>query len=109
MADLEIIATGAPGAPDTCADDCCAAEAAEPMPVLSDERRSELARRARLLSWASFFIVGGEAFVGIAAGIAAMSWALIGFGVDSLIEGFASLVIVWRFQEHRIRDRKSVV
>lgn len=89
--------------PEACADACCG-PAAPDAPEITSERRSELARRARLLSWASFFIVGGEAIIGIAAGIAAMSWALIGFGVDSLIEGFASLVIVWRFQEHRIES-----
>lgn len=87
-------------------DACCGGTAlAAPAPAatpVTSERRSVLARRARLLSWASFVIVGGEAIVGIVAGIAAMSWALIGFGVDSLVEGFASLVIVWRFQEHRI-------
>lgn len=89
----------------TCADDCCDAEAV-PVAVASTRQR-QLARRARILSWASFGIVGGEALVGIVAGIAAMSWALIGFGVDSLIEGFASLVIVWRFQEHRILSESA--
>ena len=36
------------------------------------------------------------------AGIMAGSIALIGFGVDSAIEGFASLVIVWRFTGRRL-------
>lgn len=88
----------------SCVEACCGVAVAEAQVPITATRRSELARKARLLSWASFFIVGGEALVGIAAGIAAMSWALIGFGVDSLIEGFASLVIVWRFQEHRIES-----
>jgi divalent metal cation (Fe/Co/Zn/Cd) transporter len=43
-----------------------------------------------------------EGAVAIAAGIVASSIALIGFGLDSAIEGFASVVIVWRFTGHRM-------
>lgn len=38
-----------------------------------------------------------EGGVSIAAGVVAGSIALIGFGIDSAIEGFASVIIVWRF------------
>jgi divalent metal cation (Fe/Co/Zn/Cd) transporter len=38
-----------------------------------------------------------EGAVAIIAGIVAGSIALIGFGLDAAIEGFASIVIVWRF------------
>ena len=38
----------------------------------------------------------------IYAGIAASSIALIGFGLDSVVEGLASVVIIWRFASHRI-------
>lgn len=86
---------------DSCADTCCSTTAA-PAATVATPRRRELARRARLLSWASFGLIGAEAIVGIVAGIMAGSWALIGFGLGSVIEGFASVVIVWRFQEHRI-------
>ncbi len=61
-----------------------------------------LARRARLLSWASLGYMAVEGAVAIAAGIIAASPALIGFGIDSAIEGFASLVIVWRFTGARL-------
>lgn len=43
-----------------------------------------------------------EGGVAIAAGLVASSIALVGFGLDSAIEGFASLVIVWRFTGHRM-------
>jgi divalent metal cation (Fe/Co/Zn/Cd) transporter len=43
-----------------------------------------------------------EGAVAIAAGIAASSIALLGFGLDSAIEGFASVIIIWRFTGHRI-------
>ena len=56
-----------------------------------------LARRAKLLSWASLGYMAIEGLVAVGAGIAAGSIALIGFGLDSAIEGFASIVIVWRF------------
>jgi divalent metal cation (Fe/Co/Zn/Cd) transporter len=42
-----------------------------------------------------------EGLVAIGAGIVAGSIALIGFGLDSAIEGFASVVIVWRFTSWR--------
>jgi divalent metal cation (Fe/Co/Zn/Cd) transporter len=38
-----------------------------------------------------------EGVIAVAAGIAAGSIALIGFGIDSAIEGMASVVIIWRF------------
>jgi len=56
-----------------------------------------LARRARTLSWLSLGYMALEGAVAIVAGLAAGSIALVGFGVDAAIEGFASVVIVWRF------------
>ena len=55
------------------------------------------ARRAKWLSWASLGYMTIEGLVAVVAGIVAGSIALIGFGIDSAIEGFASVVIVWRF------------
>jgi divalent metal cation (Fe/Co/Zn/Cd) transporter len=43
-----------------------------------------------------------EGTIAIFAGIVAGSVALVGFGLDSAIEGFASAIIVWRFTGHRI-------
>jgi divalent metal cation (Fe/Co/Zn/Cd) transporter len=60
------------------------------------------ARRARFLSWLSLAWMGAEGAIGIAAGILAGSIALIGFGIDSVIEGIASLAIVWRFTGSRL-------
>ena len=64
--------------------------------------RLRLARRARLLSWASLAYMTVEGTVAILAGIVAGSVALVGFGLDSAIEGFASAIIVWRFTGHRV-------
>jgi divalent metal cation (Fe/Co/Zn/Cd) transporter len=60
------------------------------------------ARRAKQLSWISLAWMGAEGAIAITAGILAGSIALIGFGIDSAIEGVASLVIVWRFTGHRL-------
>jgi divalent metal cation (Fe/Co/Zn/Cd) transporter len=43
-----------------------------------------------------------EGDIAITAGVLAGSVALIGFGIDSAIEGFASLVILWRFTGSRL-------
>ena len=48
-----------------------------------------------------------EGAVAIVAGIVAGSIALIGFGLDSAIEGFASVVIVWRFTGDRTLSHKA--
>jgi divalent metal cation (Fe/Co/Zn/Cd) transporter len=61
-----------------------------------------LADRAKLLSWLSLFWMTIEGAVAIVAGLAASSIALIGFGLDSVIEGFASVIIIWRFTGHRV-------
>jgi len=63
-----------------------------------------LARRARVLSWLSLGWMTVEGAVAIAAGVAAGSIALVGFGLDSAIEGFASVIIIWRFTGRRIHS-----
>jgi divalent metal cation (Fe/Co/Zn/Cd) transporter len=70
--------------------------------TITSERYAELARRVKLLSWLSLLWMTGEGAVAILAGIAAGSIALIGFGLDSAIEGFASVVIIWRFTGTRV-------
>jgi len=71
-------------------------------PALTRERYAALARRVRLLSWLSLAWMTVEGAVAIPAGIAAGSIALVGFGLDSAIEGFASVVIIWRFTGARV-------
>ncbi len=66
-----------------------------------------LARRAKWLSWASLGYMALEGAVAIIAGIVAGSIALIGFGIDSAIEGFASVVIVWRFTGSRTLSHQA--
>ncbi len=61
-----------------------------------------MARRARGLAWLSLGWMTVEGGVGVVAGVVASSPALIGFGLDSAIEGLASVIIIWRFAEHRV-------
>ena len=65
------------------------------------------ARKARWLSWASLAYMAIEGVVAVVAGIVAGSIALIGFGLDSAIEGFASIVIVWRFTGWRTLSHEA--
>ncbi|MGH1555394.1 cation transporter, partial [Streptomyces sp. L7] len=55
-------------------------------PGPSPVRRDELARRIRLLVGATIAYNVVEAVVALAAGTAASSSALIGFGLDSVVE-----------------------
>ena len=73
-----------------------------PAPRIDEMTYRRLAKRVRLLSWLSLAWMTVEGAVAITAGAAASSIALIGFGLDSAIEGFASLIIVWRFTGHRM-------
>jgi divalent metal cation (Fe/Co/Zn/Cd) transporter len=75
---------------------------AAPVARISRERYEHLARRVKLLSWLSLAWMTAEGAVAILAGIAASSIALIGFGLDSVVEGLASVIIIWRFTGHRV-------
>jgi divalent metal cation (Fe/Co/Zn/Cd) transporter len=66
-------------------------------PAIDRETYRRLATRVKVLSWASLAYMTLEGSIAILAGILAGSVALIGFGLDSAIEGFASAIIVWRF------------
>src|SRR5512144_2674676 len=70
--------------------------------VLASEERAELERRARLLAWGGIGWHVVEFGIALAAGLAAGSIALIGFGADSLIEALAGLVVLWLFTGARI-------
>jgi divalent metal cation (Fe/Co/Zn/Cd) transporter len=48
-----------------------------------------------------------EGVVAVTAGILANSIALIGFGIDSAIEGIASVIIIWRFWGSRALSEEA--
>ena len=69
--------------------------------ALPGAERERLVRYAKLLAWSSLVWMTVEGAIAVVAGISAGSIALIGFGIDSAIEGTASVVIIWRFWGNR--------
>jgi divalent metal cation (Fe/Co/Zn/Cd) transporter len=69
--------------------------------------RERLERRARLLAWGGIAYHFVEFAIAIAAGVAASSIALIGFGADSLIEALAGFVVLWLFTGARIGSERA--
>jgi divalent metal cation (Fe/Co/Zn/Cd) transporter len=70
-------------------------------PALAPSERDGLVRRAKALSWLSLGWMTIEGAVAITAALLAGSVALLGFGLDSAIEGLAAMIVIWRFTGHR--------
>ena len=64
---------------------------------LTAERRERLHRRVRFIVAFTITYNVIEAIVAIWAGVAASSAALIGFGLDSVVEVLSALAIAWQF------------
>ena len=60
--------------------------------------RGRLLRRARRLEWATVGWNVGEFGVTLTLGLAARSLALVAYGLESCVEVFASLVVVWHLR-----------
>ncbi|RZS29671.1 cation efflux family protein [Herbihabitans rhizosphaerae] len=88
-----------------CADGCCA-----PTPRLAPERRAVLTRRVRWLVAATITYNVVEAVVAITAGTIASSTALIGFGLDSVIEVASATAVAWQFSgaDPEARERTAL-
>ena len=67
-------------------------------PSLPADDRVRLGRRARLLAGASVGYNVIEAIVALGAGLVAGSVALVGFGLDSVVEVSSGLIILWQFR-----------
>lgn len=63
--------------------------------------RPEWVRRGRRLEYFTLSWNLLEAVVALLAGMAAGSTALLGFGLDSLIESFSGATLLWRLQQER--------
>jgi len=82
-------------------------------PAAESDERLRLQRRALRLEYATIAWNVGEAVFTIGLGAAAGSLALIGFGTDSIIEVFASSVVVWHVRpghavDHADRTRLAL-
>lgn len=93
--------------PDCCNDGCHAASSTN---TVAPQRRTVLWRRVRLLTSATITYNIVEAVVAISAGAAASSAALIGFGLDSLIEVSSAASVWWQFSgsDPEARERTAL-
>jgi divalent metal cation (Fe/Co/Zn/Cd) transporter len=75
----------------------------------SPARRAALARRIRLLVAATITYNVMEAIVAITAGTLASSTALIGFGLDSVIEVSSAAAVAWQFSaaDHAVQEARE--
>ncbi|WP_340559069.1 cation transporter [Streptomyces sp. GSL17-111] len=75
----------------------------------SPSRREALTRRIRLLVAATLTYNVVEAVVAITAGTIASSTALIGFGLDSIIEVSSAAAVAWQFsaRDHAVREARE--
>jgi divalent metal cation (Fe/Co/Zn/Cd) transporter len=75
---------------------------------ITTARRAALNRRARRLAYATAGYNLGEGIVAVAAGAAASSTALIGFGLDSFVEVSSALVVIWQFRARLPETRERL-
>ncbi|MCB0936222.1 MAG: cation transporter [Mycobacterium sp.] len=83
----------------------------QPGVVVADAgRRQVLARRIRMLVAATISYNVIEAVVAITAGAQASSTALIGFGLDSVVEVSSAAAVAWQFSrpDHEAREKAAL-
>jgi divalent metal cation (Fe/Co/Zn/Cd) transporter len=66
-----------------------------------------IAGKARVLSWVSLAWMTVEGALGLVAGIQASSVALVGWALSSVVEGLASVIVIWRFTGARSLSETS--
>ncbi|MEV0679250.1 cation transporter [Actinosynnema sp. NPDC050436] len=81
----------------TAAEDGCCAPTTTGDTRSDPQRRAVLIRRVRLLVAATITYNVVEAVVAVTAGTVASSTALIGFGLDSIIEVASAATVAWQF------------
>lgn len=90
---------------DGCGGACCTSSAPN---SLDPQRRAILSRRVRSLVAATITYNVVEAAVAISAGAVASSTALIGFGLDSVIEVSSAVAVAWQFSGSEPAARERV-
>lgn len=91
-------------------DECCASAPAAVIDHVGQRRRTVLTRRVRLLVAATIGYNIIEAIIALAAGAVASSTALIGFGLDSVIEVASAAAVAWQFsgEDPEARERHAL-
>jgi len=84
--------------------------APRPPNQLRPSDRKRLGRRAQQLAAVSVAYNALEAVIAIGAGLVAGSVALIGFGLDSVVEVSSALIILWQFRHElpESRERRAL-
>jgi divalent metal cation (Fe/Co/Zn/Cd) transporter len=85
---------------DGCCSACHDANVADPL-------WQRAARQVRWLSWVSLLWMSAEGALGLLAGIQDASIALVGWALGSVIEGLASVIVIWRFTGTRTAAQHS--
>lgn len=67
-----------------------------------------LVRRGKLLEYLTIAYNSLEGVIAVGAGLVAGSIALVGFGFDSAIEVFASLLLVWRLHAGEKAEKRAL-
>lgn len=70
-------------------------------PAVVAPARAALVRRGRLLAWGTVGWNVVEGVIAVAAGLAASSIALVGFGADSAAEVLSGGAVLWRLAQER--------
>jgi DNA-binding transcriptional ArsR family regulator len=86
--------------------------AEDPVSVgVSTAQRDVLARRVRVLVATTISYNVVEAVVAVTAGVVASSTALVGFGLDSVIEVSSAAAVAWQFaaRDHAVREAREKV
>lgn len=81
---------------------------AERPATLTDERRALLAKRVRLLVAATISYNVIEAVVALSEGARVSSTALVGFGLDSVIEVSSAAAVAWQFAGRDPEAREKI-
>lgn len=77
-------------------------------PEITSERRSKLSQRIRFLVIFTIAYNVIEAAIALFAGTVANSSALIGFGLDSVIEVSSALAVAWQFAGPKPEEREKI-
>lgn len=77
-------------------------------PTLAPGRRALLNRRSLHLAYATAGYNLVEGVAAVAAGAAASSTALLGFGLDSFVEVSSALVVIWQFRSRIPEAREKL-
>ena len=89
--------TGQPDPDGACGDGSCGTAAPELVP----DGWLRAAAQARLLSWLSLAWMTGEGAIGLIAGARSGSTSLTGWALSSVVEGLASVIVIWRLTGSR--------